>query len=319
MRNIYILLIGILFLSACQSTSNSKKAEKVTAQPFPFTQVPAMISNEAQKSEYAVKHFWNDYFVLAQKSCRDTLLVGGVGKDSFTKAFTTYISLLEVTSPETIKIAQDSLLTKAERIEIAHPESIIWDKIISLSEKYLFDPNSPYRNEECYIPVLEKMGSTSIVSDDEKTRSLYLLSLCSLNRLEHKAANFTYTLKNGRTGQLYDTKSEYILLFFSNPDCENCKEIIEQLSKSQKIQQLIEQKRLAVINIYPDEDLTAWYDYLPNYPETWINGFDQEQVLNSKTIYYIRAIPSLYLLNKEKEVIYKDAPPFKIFQYLNSI
>ena len=120
MRNIYILLIGILFLSACQSTSNSKKAEKVTAQPFPFTQVPAMISNEAQKSEYAVKHFWNDYFVLAQKSCRDTLLVGGVGKDSFTKAFTTYISLLEVTSPETIKIAQDSLLTKAERIEIVH-------------------------------------------------------------------------------------------------------------------------------------------------------------------------------------------------------
>ena len=30
-----------------------------------------------------------------------------------------------------------------------------------------------------------------------------------------------------------------------------------------------------------------------------------------QTIYNIRAIPSLYLLDKEKKVIFKDAPPEK--------
>ena len=50
-----------------------------------------------------------------------------------------------------------------------------------------------------------------------------------------------------------------------------------------------------------------WLDYLPNYPKEWICGYDPDQVLRSDTLYWLRAIPSLYLLDGEKRVILKDA------------
>jgi hypothetical protein len=53
---------------------------------------------------------------------------------------------------------------------------------------------------------------------------------------------------------------------------------------------------------------------MPIYPEEWYNGFDPDYVLREGDIYHIRAIPSLYLLDKEKRVILKDAPENKIFE-----
>ena len=64
--------------------------------------------------------------------------------------------------------------------------------------------------------------------------------------------------------------------------------------------------KLLVVNIYPDEDVVAWLDYLPNYPEEWVCGQDGDQVLHTDTVYWLRAIPSLYLLDAEGRVVLKD-------------
>ena len=53
--------------------------------------------------------------------------------------------------------------------------------------------------------------------------------------------------------------------------------------------------------------MQEWLDYLPNYPADWLCGYDPDQVLKSDTVYWLRAIPSLYLLDEEKRVLLKDA------------
>ena len=68
-------------------------------------------------------------------------------------------------------------------------------------------------------------------------------------------------------------------------------------------------------NIYPDEDVEAWLDYLPNYPDSWVCGQDADQLLNSNTVYWLRAIPSLYLLDAEGRVVLKDATLEDILKY----
>ncbi|MDD2594316.1 MAG: DUF5106 domain-containing protein [Bacteroidales bacterium] len=314
MKNIAILLCCFILLSSCNNPKAGKEAPK--AQLFPYIEEPAMLGNQVRKNQYIVKHFWDRYFDLSRNYSHDTTLVGGVSKENFTKAYAMYVSYLETASLSNMRSAQDTLLYKAEQKELFEPESIIWETVLSLSDTYLFDPNSPYRNEEFYLPVIEKALASSIVDEDTKEHYRYLLPLCSLNRLGTPAADFTYTLKNGRTGSLYKVHSDYTLLFFSNPGCHNCKEIIDALSSSQEVSDLLKSGKLSVLNIYPDADLSEWYDYMSHYPDTWINGFDQDLVLNSHTIYYIRAIPSLYLLDKDKKVIFKDAPPEKIIQFL---
>ena len=82
---------------------------------------------------------------------------------------------------------------------------------------------------------------------------------------------------------------------------------------------MISSGALAVLNIYIDEDLQAWREYMPIYPEEWYNGFDPDLVIRTDNLYSVRAIPSLYLLDKDKRIIMKDAPENKLFNYLNNI
>jgi hypothetical protein len=94
-------------------------------------------------------------------------------------------------------------------------------------------------------------------------------------------------------------------------------EIINSLKSSPKVTDMISTGRMAVLNIYIDEDLQAWKDYMPVYPQEWYNGFDPDLVLRNNDIYNIRAIPSLYLLDKDKTVIMKDAVTERVLDFVN--
>ena len=120
------------------------------------------------------------------------------------------------------------------------------------------------------------------------------------------AADFSYIDAKGRLHSLYETRSEYTLLLFSNPGCPACREIIGMLKSSPIINSMEQQGRLALLSIYIDEDVSAWYQGLSDYPEDWITGYNQDQSIRDNLVYDVRAIPSLYLLDRDKKVIFKD-------------
>ena len=215
------------------------------------------------------------------------------------------LQLAELPVEEAVQ-RQDAMLRDAEA------DSAHWQQLVVLQEKFLLDPNSPYRNEELYLPVAESLLRAPWSSPSQRERAEWLLPRLQLNRPGTEAADFPFTLPNGRETTLHVTldarNPKHTLLFFSNPGCPNCKEIAETLADDPDISAQIADGTLLVVNIYPDEDLTAWYDYLPNYPKSWICGYDPRQILHSDTRYWVRAIPSLYLLDEQKRVVRKDAP-----------
>ena len=54
------------------------------------------------------------------------------------------------------------------------------------------------------------------------------------------------------------------------------------------------------------------------YPSGWYNGYDFRRVMNDGSLYYVRAIPSLYLLDAGKRVIMKDAPTERVLAFLEN-
>ena len=74
-----------------------------------------------------------------------------------------------------------------------------------------------------------------------------------------------------------------------------------------------------MINIYIDEDLAQWYKYMPIYPENWINCHNEDLKIRWENLYDVRAIPSLYLLDREKRVILKDAPVNILMEQLHRL
>ena len=303
----FIILASALCIFSCNGGKKAGNGAEEIPSGFPYPKIPSMIQNEREAGQYLATHFWNRYFEDPMKY-NDRDLVEG--------AFANYCAILADVPLETMRRAQDSVLAKAERKQMEEPESGQFTLFLEMEDHYFNDPNSPYRNEEFYLPVVKYILKSTLGDEAAKSRAEFLLPRLSLNRLGEVAADFTYTLKNGRTGTLHGVNADRILLFFSNPGCHNCKEIIEMLSGSQEITAMIADGRLKVLNIYPDEDLSEWYAYMSHYPESWINGFDAEHILHKDVIYYIKAIPSLYLLDGEKRVLAKDAPPEVIMQML---
>ena len=277
------------------------------ATSFPYPEPPAMVTDPTQRASYAVLHFWDKYFEAPSR----------YSEGLTEQAFANYVTLLQLAPLASAARAQDTLLSRAERSEAARDTaSRMLERILMLEEKYLYDVNSPFRNEEFYLPVLRHILAWPDIPPEARARAQHDLPLFSLNRLGEVAADFTYTLRNGRTGTLHGIQADRILMFFSNPGCENCKEIIEALSNSMAVQAQLQDGTLKVLNVYPDEDLSEWFAYMSHYPKSWINAFDAECIIRGDTIYSLRAIPSLYLLDAEKRVICKDAPLEEILRRL---
>ena len=137
-----------------------------------------------------------------------------------------------------------------------------------------------------------------------------------MNRYGEMVPDFLFKDATGRSRRLYDIKADNVLLFFSNPGCYACRGIMEKIDGMEGVSDMIAEGRLAVVNIYIDEDLEAWREYQVGYPKNWYNGYDPDLVIRDDRLYNVRAIPSLYLLDGEKRVIMKDAPDIKVFHWL---
>ena len=311
-RKVYILAASVLLLALAAACK-----EKVGPQPFPMLKVPGMVSQGDDFVNYVVRHYWQPFFSEDRVYSRDTSLVGGVKEDSFAAAFTQYATYLMLVDPQTGLQAQQQLLSQAEKMT-ERDGGKVFETVLSLCDAMLYDANSPIRNEEMYIPVEEAKIATDKVPESERKEAAALLPRLKLNRLGTPAADFSFKRSDGKVMRLYDVKAAFTILFFSNPGCQDCKAVIEQLSSQPGMDAAIAAGKLAVVNVYPDADLEEWHKYAPLYPDNWYNGYDQDLAVGGG-LYNLRAIPSLYLLDKDKKVLYKDVDTTLLINFLQPV
>ena len=211
------------------------------------------------------------------------------------------------------------LYSRLETFQLAHPEGNVLPEVVGLVSRYFYDPNSPVRSEDLYLPYVSLLASSELVADEDRGQYAWDTRVCQLNRTGTPAADFTFVDTAGRRRKLYSVKAEYTLLIFCNPDCKACREIMEEMAASPEISALIESGRLKVVDVYIDEDIALWKEKAGTYPKAWINGYDPDFVVRTDRIYAIRAVPSLYLLDEKKNVLMKDAPIEQVLEFLPNL
>lgn len=122
-----------------------------------------------------------------------------------------------------------------------------------------------------------------------------------------KASDFVYTLPSGEQASLYALSSNHILLYFYDPTCEDCEALMKRLSASELLKRLIDKRELQVLAIYPDNDSTEWKKHAAHIPATWINGYDKQLTIIPEGNYMFRALPALYLLDRDKNILLREA------------
>lgn len=304
--NISLILILCLLLGACKNGNASSQSKSETPQDtikaIKMPAIPQMMTAPEQRADFLAKHYWDNV------NFADTNYIHH--PDITEQAWADYCDLLNHVPLST---AQEAIKKTIARTET---EKKVFDYITGLADKYLYDPNSPLRNEEFYIPVLEAMISSSVLTETEKIRPQARIEMAYKNRVDTKAINFTYTLESGAQSTLYKIKSQYTVLFINNPGCHACTENIEALKDSPIINELIQKKQLVVIALYPDEELDEWRRHRDEFPQEWINGYDKSLTIKTQNLYDLKAVPILYLLDANKKVLLKDATVQAITQYL---
>ncbi len=181
------------------------------------------------------------------------------------------------------------------------------DYFAMLTDQVLHNPNSPMRDDELFIPAMETILASPLLDEYDRMAPEHEIRMARLNRVGEPAGDFNFTTADGRTSRLYALSSDFVLLFINNPGCEMCREVREAICQSPMLTEMIERRELTVLALYPDEDLDAWRAYSSQIPAAWINAYDRGCRIERDELYDLRAIPSLYLLDRRKRVLVKDA------------
>ena len=272
-------------------TTNCLSQEQDLLKLMP--EIPSDITEPAQRAEFLTLHFWDKF---------DFHNTDFLMKDHFfERCFVDYVDLLSMVSGENMEQSINTLMKKSEG------EKTIFSFIIKLSEQYLYETSSPVCDEEKLIPILQYVLQSALLDNTEKIRPKYLFEIISKNRTGHIANDFTYTLMNGETGNLHSVNAEYTILYFNDPECEDCMMLIKQLIASPLVSDLTKQGKLKILMTYVNDDIEAWEKHASDVPDSWIYSRDTEQKILIEEIFDIKQFPTMYLLDKDKKVLLKDA------------
>ena len=313
----YSWIFALLLLAACGGRKDPASGEISRPRDFPsLPKVPSVITEPAKASEYVIAHFWDAFTDTSRIYPCDTALVNGVPRDQVESA----VGICD-TVGNTVPVAlrPQSVEDFFSRIKPSKPDTStnLFEYLTEQMSRYLYDPNSPVRNEDLYLPFVSRLAVSEYVPADLRPAYSYDARMCALNPVGSPAADIVFKDLSGKERRLYDIKAERTLLFFTNPGCPACKEIMETIQADGSLSERIARGQLAVVNLYIDRELDEWRSYASEYPSDWYNGHDPNYVIRTDVSYNIRAIPALYLLDAQKRVLLKDAPAEKVLAYLS--
>lgn len=295
----YIILTLLLLLSGCTSAEASKDKNDIPNEPginwFKDMQ------KEFEKRNNDFKSYWNDFLF------NDALLVASKQTEEKFATFLFGLYKLGAIVDSDNAFMQEHINILMEKVTAGG----VNDRFLALAEKYLYEPNSPYYNDEVYLCFLKYEAKTDFRHLSQSARYKRHYIMMQKNQKGKPATDFTYETQKGNKGTLYAVDAKYLILFFNDPSCSECKQVKEELISKKETLASFGAK---VFALYIDDNPAEWRT--ATYPAEWLNGY--APVIDSDDLYNIRALPCLYLLDNKKQVIFKDSQVDIIVNYINS-
>ena len=269
--------------------------DSVGQAEFPFPAIPDVLVEPADRRAYLLTHYWD---VL---EFGDTVLVND--RNVAEQGFVNFIVLLSE-GGEVDGLVHESLLNWCRGfVSFAHARTVM----MKLADNYLYNPNSPYYNEVLYGAYLQAMLEVLPADDAQRSALSFKLGLLERNRIGEQASDFTYYLPDGRRGSLYRMAagSKWLVLVFYDPECGSCHEVLERMAADVTLAEAVGDGAVKVLAVYTEGNDEAWRGSLNGMPEGWTVVTDREQV-KEQALYDLKALPSIYLLDKTGKVILKD-------------
>jgi thioredoxin-related protein len=285
-----ILCVGFVGCTKQRNIQHETNAPVDSLQQFNYPEIPSFITDPDARKSYLATHYWehvnfSDSVWSKHPENTDPFLVE-------------YLQLLQQLP---VKVA-GKLLTSTLTLTESQPAVAVF--FAKSFEKFLYDPLSPLRNDELFIPVLEYLLAADSTNETDSIRYRFLLERCSMNRIGTKVADFRATDVNHIKFSLHQLKAEYLVLLFYTPGCYSCEVVINQMKQSPVIRSLISNETLKIVAVCSEKDNQECSSFAVNLPRNWLVGTDVSEDIHQ--LFDLKASPTLFLLDSKKTVLLKD-------------
>ena len=214
-------------------------------------------------------------------------------------------------SPADAAQAADNLLAKAQVNASTYHFFYDW------LAKTFGSQGTPFYNEPIYLAMLNNALKYNSLDKDHRVKCETEYKLHTLNMEGTTINNFKVQWADGTRGTLHDVEAEYLLVYFQNPECPECTMIRGFLAENEELNQAIASGRLKVVTIYFEDDEELWKRYITNEAKAeYLHGWDYSGEIDKNTLFDLRAIPYMFLVDKDKKIIKKDLLYNEVSDYL---
>ena len=290
-------LLSLLMLIGCRPSKPAvaPPEQKPASSHYAMPDMPPTITSPTDRANYVATHYW-ERFPFAENP--DT---------AFTEqAFVDYIAVLPMADA-----AERAEGVKTLVCQLPQPDML--DRFMDLAAHYLGNPQSPMHSDDLYTDFLRAYVDLPGVDDARKTRPRFLIDNLQKNRVGNVATNFTYyDTHAGKRRTLHNTSAQYLVLYFNDPDCESC----QQEMPVAYVMATLRHPSVGVLLVNTEKEQGIGMINGQPLPNNWIDGYDPGQAITARQLYFLPAMPSIYLLDSQKRILLKDASLEAIEQYL---
>lgn len=267
---------------------------------LPLPAIPPTLRQPAQRAGWLIRHFWDEVdFRDPLRSHNETLME---------QHFVNFVSLFPHADPTDHTPAVDTLMRRAEA------DGAAFRLVAGLAEKYLFETDSPLRDDALYLLFLDRIVEAPVLDRYERMRPQVQQEALRKNRPGMTAADFPYVTREGERTTLHQTEtSGPLLLIFYDPTCGHCQEVMAELRRDSQVAEAVASGELEVLAICVDGTAEALKVSSASLPETWLTGYEEGTIYDEE-LYALRSMPTLYLLDAQKRILRKEPTPATLFE-----
>lgn len=253
---------------------------------FPYPTPPEALTTLSERTNYLVEHFWDRCNLKSAFSSRAKLAV----------AFRDYVSFMPYASSDTVHESINRLIDEVKR----NKNNLL--TLGEIAESALYSDSAEVLSDELYIPFATAVASNKKIPGASRARFEHQARVLTNSQLGAIAPALPFETADGNKSDLSKVESPYILLFFNDPDCDDCTLVKARLAADYNTRQLIDKGILKIVSIYPDSPSDEWKNSVSLYPSTWVVGASEE----ADDTFDMRNAPVMYFLDKDRKIIAKN-------------
>lgn len=277
--NLKRLLFGLLLLLGI---SAGAKADTY----FPYPIIPDSIGMFQKRCDYLARHFWD--FCDLKKAFS--------AKAKMAQEFNVYISILKNANPDS---AIASVVRFNKKLEKQPADQLF---MAECAENLLYGDTAEMWIDELYLPFAHAVASNKRIDKATKARFAHQEKILKNSLARFPAPSLPYTTREGTAGNLDNDSADVVVVFFNDPDCDDCNLAKLRLDADISTTQLIAEGKLKVVSISLSEPTQEWKEAVASYPSTWRVGANPDADM---TIDLRAGTPEFYILDRNHNIRFK--------------